>query len=147
MSFFPWLVHWTCLAGTRDFCPALAALDAPVQNIFFICPRRPASWALGRQPCWTACLLACVSVFLLSTIQYWISFDWLKHFLNNNSSAILNRKITYILPSQNVTVEARQGAPIKNVSIIEGQKRLWRSSFLYLWNFDCGPLGFRKLLW
>jgi hypothetical protein len=30
----PCLVRWTCLAGTRDFCSALAALIGPVQ-IFF----------------------------------------------------------------------------------------------------------------
>ncbi len=33
----PWLVRWACRgAGTRDFCPASAALVGPVQNIFFI---------------------------------------------------------------------------------------------------------------
>jgi hypothetical protein len=31
---FPWLVHWAIRAGTRDFCPSLAALVGPVQNIF-----------------------------------------------------------------------------------------------------------------
>jgi hypothetical protein len=31
----PWLVRWACRAGTRDFCPALAALVSPVQNITF----------------------------------------------------------------------------------------------------------------
>jgi hypothetical protein len=30
----PWLVRWARGAGTRDFCPALAALVGPVQNIF-----------------------------------------------------------------------------------------------------------------
>jgi hypothetical protein len=30
----PWLVRWACHAGTRDFCPAPAALIGPVQNIF-----------------------------------------------------------------------------------------------------------------
>ncbi len=29
----PWLVRWTC---TRDFCPALAALVGPVENIYFL---------------------------------------------------------------------------------------------------------------
>ncbi len=51
----PWLVRWALHAGTRDFCPALAALVRPVQNIFFlavhyffqlICPHRPLSWAV-----------------------------------------------------------------------------------------------------
>jgi hypothetical protein len=32
----PWLVHWACRAGTRDFCSALSALLGPVQNIFFL---------------------------------------------------------------------------------------------------------------
>jgi hypothetical protein len=32
----PWLVRWALPAGTKDFCPALAALVSPVlQNIFF----------------------------------------------------------------------------------------------------------------
>jgi hypothetical protein len=31
----PWLVHWARRAGTRDFCPALAALVGQVQNIFY----------------------------------------------------------------------------------------------------------------
>ncbi len=30
-----WLVRWAYRDGTRDFCPALAALVGPVQNIFF----------------------------------------------------------------------------------------------------------------
>ncbi len=31
-----WLVRWACRAGTRDFCPALAALVDPVQNMCFL---------------------------------------------------------------------------------------------------------------
>jgi hypothetical protein len=32
------VVLWACCAGTRDFCPAFAALvgSVPVQNIFFL---------------------------------------------------------------------------------------------------------------
>jgi hypothetical protein len=50
----PWLVRWACRAGTRDFCPALAALVSPIQDIFtvhyfqFVCPHCPASWAGSR---------------------------------------------------------------------------------------------------
>ncbi len=55
----PWLLCWPNSAGTRDFCPALAAaLVDPVQNNFFLTehfinsfPHRPTSWAavlLGR---------------------------------------------------------------------------------------------------
>jgi hypothetical protein len=32
----PWLDCWVHLAGTRDFCPSLAALVGPVQNIYFL---------------------------------------------------------------------------------------------------------------
>jgi hypothetical protein len=32
----PWLVCWACRAGTRDLCPALAALVGTVQYIFFL---------------------------------------------------------------------------------------------------------------
>ncbi len=31
-----WLVRWVRLAGTRVFCPALAALVGPVQNILLL---------------------------------------------------------------------------------------------------------------
>jgi hypothetical protein len=31
----PWLVRRACRAGTKDFCPALAALVGPVQNFVF----------------------------------------------------------------------------------------------------------------
>jgi hypothetical protein len=31
----PCLVRWARCAGTRDFCPALAFLLGPVQNIVF----------------------------------------------------------------------------------------------------------------
>ncbi len=36
IGFFPWLVCLTRRAGTIDFCPALAALVSPVQNIIFL---------------------------------------------------------------------------------------------------------------
>jgi hypothetical protein len=32
----PWLVHWACPVGIRDFCSALAALVSPFQNILFL---------------------------------------------------------------------------------------------------------------
>jgi hypothetical protein len=62
---FPWLVHWTCLAGTRDFYPALAALVFLVQNIFsspytFSLHLSPSPNKPGRQSCWVAWLLVCV---------------------------------------------------------------------------------------
>jgi hypothetical protein len=31
-----WLVRWACRSGTRDFCSALAALNDPVKNRFFL---------------------------------------------------------------------------------------------------------------
>ncbi len=59
----PWLVRWAWCAGTRDFCPALAALVGPVQNIFsslytISIHLSPLPSKLGRQPC---CLLVRVS--------------------------------------------------------------------------------------
>jgi hypothetical protein len=52
----PWLVRLALRAGTKDFCPALAVLVGPVQNIFFshrtlfqfICPHRSVSWTGSR---------------------------------------------------------------------------------------------------
>jgi hypothetical protein len=46
-----WFVRWACRAGTRYFCPALAALVGPEQKYFFphrtlfqfLCPHRPTS--------------------------------------------------------------------------------------------------------
>ncbi len=32
----PWLVRWTRRAGTKDFCPALAAIVSPAQNVIFL---------------------------------------------------------------------------------------------------------------
>ncbi len=32
----PWLVHWARHAGTRDVCPALAALAGQVQKFLFL---------------------------------------------------------------------------------------------------------------
>ncbi len=57
----PWLVRWACCAGTRDFCPALAALVGPVQNIFsspytISMPLSLLPNKLGRQTCRVACL-------------------------------------------------------------------------------------------
>jgi hypothetical protein len=72
----PWLDCWACRAGTRDNCPALAALVGPVPRKIFLAytisthlslsPRK-----VGWQSCGVACLLVCFSegeesaVFLL----------------------------------------------------------------------------------
>ncbi len=78
----PWLVRWSCPAGTRDFCPALAALVGQVQNIFsspytismplFVSPSK-----LCRQPCWVAFLIVCVSgADRLKYISEYTIFYW-----------------------------------------------------------------------
>jgi len=59
----PWFDCWACSTGTRDFCPALAALVGPVhrklfQNSIYLFPS-PSK--LGKQSCWVACLLVCFS--------------------------------------------------------------------------------------
>jgi hypothetical protein len=41
-----WLVRWARDAGTRDFCPALAALFGPVQNNFL----SPYTFSLDLSP-------------------------------------------------------------------------------------------------
>ncbi len=63
----PWFIRWACCAGTRDFCSALAALVETVQNIFpspntISILLTPSPSNLGRQPCWVAYLLVCVSL-------------------------------------------------------------------------------------
>ncbi len=55
-----------CLANTRDFCSALAAQVGQVENIFFLTVHYFISFVhiarkLGRQSCWVACLIVCVS--------------------------------------------------------------------------------------
>jgi hypothetical protein len=53
------------LGSLRDFCPALAALIGPVENIFFLTIHNFNSFLsnvqMGRQSCRVACLIICVS--------------------------------------------------------------------------------------
>jgi hypothetical protein len=57
----PWLVRWSRPAGTIDFCPALAALVSPVQNIIFLTPHFFTIFVpITQQPGQAGCL--CVSV-------------------------------------------------------------------------------------
>ncbi len=58
------MIHWACLAGTRDFSSTVPWLLLAQYKIFFHRPTLPLSPSpskLGRQPCWVACLLVCVS--------------------------------------------------------------------------------------
>jgi hypothetical protein len=72
----PWLIRWTRHAGTKDFCPALAAVVTivPVQNIIFLTVHFftllvPIS-QLGRQACWVVCL--CVSECTSTACNYFV---------------------------------------------------------------------------
>ncbi len=61
-----WLVRWECRASTWVFCPSLAALVGPEQNIFsslfsISIPLSTFPSKLGRQSCCDTCLLVCVS--------------------------------------------------------------------------------------
>jgi hypothetical protein len=58
-----WLVRWAGPAGTRGYYSALAAqykifFSSPYT---FSIPLSPSPSQLGRQPCWAAYLLVCVS--------------------------------------------------------------------------------------
>ncbi len=60
-----WLFSWAC------FCSALAALVSSVHSFFssqyaISISLSPLPSKLGRQPCWVACLLVCVSILYLS---------------------------------------------------------------------------------
>jgi hypothetical protein len=70
MSFVGWFVG-LLVAGTINFCPALAALVSPAQNIIFLTghfftflsPHRPATWqadVLGRL---SLCLWVCFTIY------------------------------------------------------------------------------------
>jgi hypothetical protein len=50
----PWLVRWALRSGTRDFCPALAALVDPAQNIFFLAVHYFNSFVPIAQQAWQA---------------------------------------------------------------------------------------------
>jgi hypothetical protein len=75
-----WLVPWSCRAGTRDFCPALAALVDPIWNIFsspytISIRLSPSPSKLGRQSCWVSCLIQYVSV--VQTVKdLWTVFSY-----------------------------------------------------------------------
>jgi hypothetical protein len=58
-----WLVRWASGAGTRYFCPALAALVSPGTNNFFSHRTlfQVTAQQAGRQSCRVAYLLLCVS--------------------------------------------------------------------------------------
>jgi hypothetical protein len=77
----PCLVRWACRAATRDFYPALADLVGPVQNIFSLAIHSsvhlsPSPRKLGRQSCWVACLLICVSGILTKNVisDFWYMY-------------------------------------------------------------------------
>jgi hypothetical protein len=58
----PCLVRWALRAGTRVFCPALAALVDPVSSPCTISINlSPSPSKLGRQSCRIGCLFICVS--------------------------------------------------------------------------------------
>jgi hypothetical protein len=56
----PWLAPWARRAGTRDFCPSLAALVDPVLAVHYFTYLSPMLSKLGGQSCRVACLLICV---------------------------------------------------------------------------------------
>jgi hypothetical protein len=61
LGVLPWLVRWACCAGTRNFCPALAALVGPVQKLFFLTEYYLSYFIPITQQAWQAAvlLLAC----------------------------------------------------------------------------------------
>jgi hypothetical protein len=71
----PWLVHWARHAGTRDVCPALAALVGQVQNFLFchrtlfhfLRPYHPANWAGSRA---ATPVYLCVSLCFINGKSY-----------------------------------------------------------------------------
>ncbi len=71
-----------CRAGTRDLSLALPALVGQLQNIFsspctISTYLSPSPSKLGRQPCWVACLLLCVSVLKQGSMR-WKSIEKLR---------------------------------------------------------------------
>jgi hypothetical protein len=58
----PWLVRWACWAGTRDFCPALAALVGQVQTIIFLTAHFFSSFVFIAQQAGQAFVPQCLSL-------------------------------------------------------------------------------------
>jgi hypothetical protein len=57
----------------KSFCSALAALVGAVQNIFYLpvtifIPLFTSPTKLSRHPCWEACLLVCLSAYIISLL-------------------------------------------------------------------------------
>ncbi len=64
------MVRWACRAGTGDFLFCLGCCNRPSKNIFsspyttvfqFILFPSPSKLGTGRQSCWVACFLLCVT--------------------------------------------------------------------------------------
>ncbi len=58
----PGLFRRACRASTRNFCPALAALVGPVQNIFFLTVHHFNSFVPIAQQSGQAAMLGCLSL-------------------------------------------------------------------------------------
>ncbi len=96
----PCLVRWAYRAATRDFYPALADLVRPVQNIFSLAihspvnlspsPRKP-----GRQSCWVACLLLCVSGLLTKNVisDFWYMYKNTEYSPSPGSKYLLQKHL------------------------------------------------------
>jgi hypothetical protein len=66
----PCLVRWTCRAGTRDFCSALAHLVGPSSKYFFLTIHYsihlfPSPTKLARLVCVSVSDIRCVSLFVV----------------------------------------------------------------------------------
>ncbi len=122
---FPWLVRWACRAGTRDFCSALAAIAGPDPNIFFSSPYTvsvPLSQSpskLGRQPCWVACLLVCISGHSTLFIVQSLDLKYCQFYLSSAGFYVYSAKI-YIDIIQHHKVEPL-GTP-KDVFLLDNRK-------------------------
>jgi hypothetical protein len=60
----PWMVRWARRAGTRDFCPALAAPLGPVQNIFLLMHTISLHLSLAQQAAQAVVLCRCLLMCL-----------------------------------------------------------------------------------
>ncbi len=110
----PWLIRWALHTGRRDFCPVVASLVGPVQNIFLTVHYFSLFVPIAQQA-WQTAVLGRLSLgHTLHWHTFWpwfcsgyatesrdtdplkISLSWsvarCKHFINNNTQ-ILHRRL------------------------------------------------------
>jgi hypothetical protein len=131
----PWLVRWACRAaqGIFLFCLGCSCLGTK-QNTFFLVVHYFISFVpiaqpkLGRQPCWVACLLICVSGSYIVYIV--LGRERMRCFTSvyNVRTVVWKRRRVYSAHSFTVSCRGGEGLHYQFVystySVLRGEKRV-----------------------